>query len=273
MSRNAERAQPSSPPPLVSHPAVEQNLTISIPTTFVVLPSSGKYYPEGHPLHNEEVAEIKYMTTKEEEILNSQTLIQRGLVVDRLLKNILVDTTIDPRSLIMGDKNALLMAARIDAYGEDYQIVISCPLCTEQNELTVNLSDFDIKKAETPSEVSERGNPIITLPRSGAKIEVRFMDSRDEKIINDFLKKSKKMGIENALTLQYKQFVVSVNGDPSLHTIATFVSNMAAYDSRHLRTVYRELSPDMDMRFDFSCQYCGNEQQMEVPITVNFFWP
>jgi len=273
MSRNAQRIKASAPTPLVPKEDVEQKLTINIPTTFVVLPSEGKYYPEDHPLHNKEVIEIKHMTTKEEEILNSQSLIQRGLVVDRLLKNIIVDKTIPFESILLGDKNAILVAARSDAYGDDYGISIACPYCMEQNEIEIPLSDFVPKENKTPVDVSERGYPLITLPKTKAKVEVRFMNSHDEKTIAEYAKKSKKMGIENSLTLQYKQFVVSVNGDESGVTIGNFVGSMPAFDSRHLRKTYQELMPDLDMRFDFSCQFCGEEQEMEVPITVKFFWP
>ena len=278
MARNATRIQTvqEDKPELTSpqQPAtVEQPLTVNIPTNFVELPSAGRYYPQEHPLHNQEVVEIKFMTTKEEEILNSPALVQRGLAIDRLIRSVLVNKSIDSKTLLIGDKNAILVAARSDAYGSDYEIGVTCPVCAEKNEVLIDLSELSFKENESDIKMSEKGTPLLTLPRTQAEVELRFLTGKDEEIITKFSKKAKKRGIENNLTLQYKQMIVSIDGDSSVIKISNFISDMPAFDSRYLRKKYHEACPDIDLGFDFSCQYCGEEQQMEVPITVNFFWP
>ena len=90
------------------------------PTEVIELPSKGKVYPESNPLSNGRV-EIKYMTAKEEDILTSQNLIQQGTVVDKLLESLIVDKSIKIDDMLVGDKNAIMVSARILGYGKKYE--------------------------------------------------------------------------------------------------------------------------------------------------------
>ena len=91
------------------------------PTEMVELPSKGYFYTEGHPLSKGKV-EVKYMTAREEDILTSQNLIQQGTVIDKLLESLIVDKSIKIDDMLIGDKNAIMVAARILGYGKDYDI-------------------------------------------------------------------------------------------------------------------------------------------------------
>ena len=90
------------------------------PTEIVDLPSKGHFYVQGHPLSSGKV-EIKYMTAKEEDILTSQNLIQQGTVIEKLLQSLIVDKSVKVDDMLIGDKNAIMGAARILGYGKDYQ--------------------------------------------------------------------------------------------------------------------------------------------------------
>ena len=91
------------------------------PTEMVELPSKGYFYSEGHPLSSGRV-EIKYMTAREEDILTSQNLIKQGTVIDKLLEALVVDKSIKMDDMLIGDKNAIMVAARILGYGKNYDI-------------------------------------------------------------------------------------------------------------------------------------------------------
>ena len=124
MRNNQNRlAGPPGPSPASHHVpvAVHPSLSYSVPTEFVELPSKGMFYPEGHPLAGQETIEIKFMTAREEDILASEALIKNGLVLERLLESIMVDSNIDPKSLLIGDRNAIMVAARISAFGQEYE--------------------------------------------------------------------------------------------------------------------------------------------------------
>ena len=92
----------------------------SFHTEFIELPSKGHFYPEHKPLSSRKV-EMKYMTAKEEDILTSVNLIQQGIVLDKLLETLVVDKSINLDDILIGDKNALIVGARILAYGKNYE--------------------------------------------------------------------------------------------------------------------------------------------------------
>ena len=106
------------------------------PTEEVELPSKGLIYPKDHPLSSGKV-EVKYMTAKEEDILSNQAYIQKGVVLDKLLDSVIVSKNIDHRDLIIGDKNAVLIATRILGYGKEYKF------SRDGKEITVDLNDFE----------------------------------------------------------------------------------------------------------------------------------
>ena len=126
-----------------------QPMQFSVPTEFVDLPSKGKYYPQGHPLRGRESVEVKFMTAKEEDILASTALIRRGVVFERLLQSVMLDR-IDPNDLLIGDKNALLIATRISGYGPEYETEVQCPSCSNKSEFTFDLSEAQVKSEAQP---------------------------------------------------------------------------------------------------------------------------
>jgi hypothetical protein len=269
MSRNAERL---NQPNITTTEIPEQQATYSPPTTLVELPSQGKFYDPSHPLHDKDTVEIKPMTTRQEEILTNQSIIQAGEVVDRLVKSVLMNQKIDPTTLLIGDKNAILIALRVDGYGEDYEVNINCPVCTLGKKENIDLSQLGVKGVNEEIEMTDRGTFLVELPRTKAKVELRLLTGGDEKYIAEANKKQKKYGIERPLANQYSRMIVSVNGDEDPSVVSSFASSMPAFDSRFLRKIYKTVNPDVDMSFHFQCGHCGHEQGMEVPITANFFW-
>jgi len=250
------------------------------PTEFVDLPSKGKFYPEGHPLNDAESVEIRYMTAKDEDILTSQTLLKKGIAIERLLQNIIVDKSIRIDELLVGDKNALIVAARITGYGEEYDINITCPVCNVSNPHTVNLSELRTNYVDdnilTEFNIDKTGNNtfIITLPKSKVNVEVRLLNGRDERhlMVKSEQRKKHKL-LEAVLTDQFKSFIVSVNGNDQEKAVSSFIDNMPAYDSRYLRNIYTNITPNIEMQEYFSCLECGNTTEVDVPFTVQFFWP
>ena len=250
------------------------------PTEFVDLPTGGAFYPEGHPLQNQDSIEIRYMTAKDEDILTSQTLLKKGVAIDRLLQNVIVDKSVRVDDLYVGDKNALVVAARITGYGEDYDVSISCPTCGEPNSHVVDLSDLKINKLDETLledlniEKTQGGTFIINLPRSKVNVEVKLLTGRDERNFLVSSENKKKHNLpESVLTDQMKLFITSVNGDEKKDVVSSFVNNMPAYDSRYLRKVYSEITPNVKMECDFVCPECNASSAIDVPFTTAFFWP
>jgi len=268
----------------INPPSDGGGLSFVSPTEMVDLPSEGKYYPPAHPLHNETTIEIREMTAKEEDILTSQSLIQKGVVFDKLLQNIIVDGRISHQHLLIGDKSAILVAARISAYGEEYETQATCPSCYAEQDTSFNLRDATIKGPPNLAEVTEEvGSPvrdtgngtfIVTLPKSQLDAEIKLINGDDERRMSASRKmRKKRKQLDNMLTSTLKACIVSVSGTDDKQEIERFIDNMPAQDSRFIRKVMLQVTPNIDLTQEFVCEECDYEQDMEVPVTTDFFWP
>ena len=278
MSRrnNLERTgapQPDAPAPL----EIEGSDLFAFvnPTEFVELPSGGVYYPEGHPLHNKPVIEIKHMTAKEEDILTSEALLRNGLAIDRLLESVILDKNIKVDDLLLGDKNAILIAARVTGFGNFYEVTTTCPACSRESDYTFDLSEL---KPHTPTlgdSGRDEGNGVFSfdLPVSKVRLFVRLLTSRDEKNITaNFINKDG-MPASNPITGLLRSIVVAANEHTDPATLQKFIEMMPIPDVKHVRSTYDALKPDLDLRFDFRCPLCHEEGKVGMPMTAKFFWP
>ena len=262
----------SSPAPSSN---VSDPLNFIVPTMHVDLPSKGKYYPANHPLKDKDSIELRFMTAKDEDILTSPNLIKKGIVLNRLVRSLLLDKTINPDDILLGDKNAILIQARISGYGSWYQVNVTCPSCAEEQEEEYDIEECSILSGgDTDLEnVSflENGNFVITLPKTKVECEVKFFTGHEEKVI--FKNLEQKKGPENLLSQQMKLAVLAVNGHDNPEVVEYFIENMPISDARALREVYDKVSPSANLRANFACQNCDHEEDVEVPLTTNFFWP
>ena len=171
----------------VPSPAKDSNplLNFAVPTEIIELPSRGLFYPSGHPLHNKETVEIRYMTAKDEDILTSPALLRKGIALERMLQNLILEEGVDTEDLLIGDRNALLVAARITGYGKIYPAKVTCPACTQVFENEFDLSNFQenynfINSEESPFNFTDSGTIEIELPKTGFLVEVKPLSGRDE---------------------------------------------------------------------------------------------
>ena len=246
------------------------------PTEIVSLPSKGLVYPESSPLRSGTI-EMKYMTAREEDILTSQNLIKQGIVLEKLMQSMIV-TPINFNELVIGDKNAIMIAARILGYGKAYETVIECPFCKADNKISVDLTT--LPETNIPDDVTTVSPGIFeyTLPQTNRVVHFRLMSTGDDKRISKELetqKKSNKDGIDRELTTRLKHLIVSIDGNADKKVIANFVDNeLFAMDSRAFRTYMKSISPDTKFEIDFTCTECGGEEEaLSFNINTNFFWP
>ena len=254
------------------------DLTWTNPTHYVDLPSRGRFYPPEHPLHNKEQVEIKYMTAAEEDLLTSQSLLQKGIAVERVLESLLVDKNVRVDDLMLGDKNALTIGARITGYGSMYKAMVTCPSCGQDSDYEFDLTKIESNawEAALPAvgTMTPNNTMLVRLPVTDVEVEVRFMTGHDEKkLAEEAKRKSRKNMPSTSLTDSLRTFIVSVNGIDSPFAIANFVQTMPAQDSRKLRLIYGMIAPNIDMTQEFECDKCGHNADLEVPLGANFFWP
>ena len=269
-------------PPQTQNQQTFDPLHFVAPTEFVEIPSLGKGYPAGHPLHNKDSVEIRFMTAKDEDILSSQTLLKNGVAIERFLQNILVDQSINVKKLLVADRNAILIAARVSGYGNEYQTKLNCPGCGVISEHTFDLNDKKIinlaNNADLKEDLSitetENGTFVTKMPFSKFKVEFKMLLGEDElHIANVTAGRRKRKMVEAMLSDQYKRMIVSIEGHADAGIVNRYVDNMPTIDSRHLRNCYKVVAPDVKISDEFNCHSCGHEQEMEVPFGADFFWP
>jgi len=238
-----------------------------VPTETVELPSKGLLYPKDSPLSKGKI-EMKYMTAKEEDILTNQNYIKNGTVIDRLLKSLIITEGVDYNQLLVGDKNAIMFAARILSYGKDY-------VFNYGGQQTVDLSTLDLKYLDEKVIKEGKNEFAFDLPTTGNTLTFKLLNHSDEKSIERELVGLKKLN-KNAspeVTTRLKRIITSINGQTEQKDIRSFVDNyLLAKDARALRKEYTKINPDINMKFKLSDDD-GGEEEVELPIGLNFFWP
>ena len=235
-----------------------------LPTEIVDLPSKGLLYPQDNPLSSGQI-EMKYMTAKEEDILTNQSYIADGTVFDRLFKSLIV-SKIDYNDLIIGDKNAILIAARILGYGKDYSFNYG------GKEHTVDLTQ--IKDKEIDESLFTKGINKFTyiLPSTGSTIVYKILTHRDEQKIKSELDGYKKINKNSSpeITTRLKHTILSIDGEEDKKAIRDFVDNyLLARDAKAFRDHVKQTQPDVDLTFFPD----GSESRVDLPIGLTFFWP
>ena len=242
------------------------------PTEVVTLPSKGKLYPKTNPLSKGEV-ELKYMTAKEEDILTSINLIRKGIVLDKVLESIIVDKKIKVDDLLVGDKNGLIIAARILGYGKNYDVTAACSDCGETSTLDV---DCTLLKDKELSDDIKENKFSITLPATKVTLEFKLISSGEEKKVEKDVEAMKKIqpDIDYTNSFKFKRMITSIDGDTTQSVINDFVDNkFLAQDSLEFRRYINKISPDVDMTYPFECTHCSHTQEVVVPLGTGFFWP
>ena len=247
------------------------------PTEFVELPSQGQGYPQGHPLNGKDSMEIRFMTAKEEDILTSRTLLKKGVALERVLQSLVKDKSIDVGSMLIGDRNAILVAARASAYGEWYKTTINCPNCGEQNKKAFKLSEPTIYHGdeldEYDVEITEKGTYNVTLPYSKLVVECRLLTGKDEMKLVKRMQDKKNKQKDGVVLSQMHLYIVAVNEYTEPQVVDYSINNMVAPDSRYLRNAVKAFTPQLKITGDFECNSCEHEQELEVPFGADFFWP
>ena len=237
------------------------------PTEMVELPSRGLLYPEEHPLASGEI-EIKYMTAKEEDILTNQNYLKQGTVIDKLLQSLIV-TKFNYDDLLVGDKNALLIAARILGYGKDYTFTYG------GEDVTVDLSLIPTNYLEEEI-LKEKGvNSFdFEVPTTGNVLTFKLLSGHDEKAIEAEIKGMKRINknADSSVSTRLKHQIIAIDGNDDKKKIREFVDNyFLARDSSAFRAYLKLINPDIKMTFIHEGD--NGEKEVAIPMEASFLWP
>jgi len=246
------------------------------PTEVLDLPSKGLVYPKEHPLSSGQIT-IKYMTAKEEDILSNQNLIKKGVVLDKLFESIIADSDVNPNDIFIGDKNAILLATRVFGYGPNYEVEVTDPFTLEKQNVTIDLTQIQTK--EVDESVLNRENKYkFKLPSSGKEIQFKLLTHGDEieitKEIQALQRLNKVKESSNDVTTRFRHMILSVDGNSDRGFVNKWVSNQfLALDTKAFRKYVKQISPDMDMKFQFTSDLTGETEALDIPFNISFFYP
>jgi len=244
------------------------------PTEVIDLPSKGWFYEESNPLSSGKI-ELRMMTARDEDILTNQNYVRKGIMFEKLLQSLIIDPNVDVKDLLLMDQNALMIAARRLAYSDSYVVNVMCPKCNDDNKIDIDLSKIKDKEVDVSQFPQGVNRFEFKLPKGGQTIIYKILSQRDQDLIDEEtrqIQKGNKLASAE-VTTRLKHMIVSVDGNSDRTFVKNFVMNMYAMDARSLREHMNEYLPTVDMTFDYECPSCSHTERMDVPLTVQFFWP
>lgn len=258
--------------------AFKAEFGLDIPVEQVPVPSNGQAYPLNSSLHGREVLEIRAMTAREEDILTSKALLKKGTVISELIRSCLVDKSIDPTSMLAGDRNALMVSIRVTGYGHEYDAEITCSNddCEMKSSRKFNLAELEIQRLKIQPLSPGQNLFEFKLPVTKKTVKFRFLTGLDEENQTQMADRQKKAGLSvgaNTVTNNLQSAIVAIDGTEDRGKINKFVSMMPARDSLELRNYIRENEPGIKMRQEVECPHCGHREEVAIPIGVSFLWP
>lgn len=250
---------------------------LDIPTEVIDLPSQGKVYSSTNPLSKGSIS-IKYMTAKEEDILASQNLIKKGVHLDKLFESVIVEDGVNPDDIILGDKNAILLATRLLGYGKDYKVEVSDPFTLERQSVNIDLSKVQVKDIDM-SKLNSDNRYEFTLPNSKKEVVFKFLSHGDDKSISAETQALKRISKDisaggKEVTTRLRYMIQEIDGKSDRGFINNYVNNnLLASDSKALREYVRSIQPDMDLTFTFTSDLTGESEVLDIPFGIDFFYP
>jgi len=250
---------------------------IAVPVVSVEIPSGGAIYPVDSSLHGKSSIDIKSMTAKEEDILTSGPLLRQGKAMSTLLKSCIIDKSINPEDLLVGDRNAILIAIRVSGYGAEYGAKIECRECGDQFDHEFSLAKIPVRSLEASPIEEGRNLFYFELPVLKKQVAFKLLTGAEERELTQLQDRTRKaLGVgapENNVTMRLLHQVVSVDGETDRQLLARLIRKMPARDSLELRKYIDKISPGVDLKEFVTCASCGEETEVDVPFGADFFWP
>jgi hypothetical protein len=234
----------------------------------VKLPSLGLLYPNGLS----EVS-VEYMTSKDEDLLTTPSLIENGTVINVLLKRKIKTQGVNPDDLLIGDRSAIILFLRTSSYGSDYTVQVSDPRTGVPFKATVDL--LKLKYKELTIQPTEQGYFSIVLPMRKKTVLFKLLNyGEDTQIFKkaEAIKEAYGEEFSQYSTMKIKSHIISIDGKTDRSYIDKFVDAMPALDSLTIRRKIQEVSPDIDMTYEFVAKD-GYKFNASLSLGIDFFFP
>lgn len=234
----------------------------------VDLPSKGLFYD-----NKISQLEVEYMTSKDEDLITTPSLIESGKVLDILLKRKIKTKGVIPEMLLPGDRNAILLFLRTSSYGFEYNVTITDPRTGVPFKTVVNLNNLKYKEMKELPDA--KGHFSIDIPMRKKKVIFRLLNSGEENEIYqkaEEIKEAYNLEFSEYNTMKLKASIISIDGKTDRSYIDRFVDAMPALDALTIRKKIIEVSPDIDMTYEFKAKD-GFKFKGQLTVDVDFFFP
>ena len=230
------------------------------------LPSKGLFFTKVPQVR------VEYLTAKDEDLLTTPSLIENGTVLDELLKR-KIKTIIDIDKMLMGDKNAVLLFLRASSYGSKYEVNVINPFNGRAFKSMIDLTKLKYKEiSELPD---ENGEFTLELPKRKKMIKFRLLTHKESVALlkkAELLKDSYSALFAETNTLRLKTSITEIEGNRDANYIHRFVDAMPALDALTIRKKMQDVSPDVDMSYDFVTP-AGEPFRAPIVMGIDFFFP
>jgi hypothetical protein len=161
-------------------------------------------------------------------------------------------------------------------YGPDYEVEVTDPFSGERQKVTIDLSEIQTKDIDF-SILNAENRYEFELPTSKKKITFKLLTHKDEKDINAEIQAlerlSKNKDNTSDVSTRLKYMITSVDGDTDKGNINKFAKNMLARDTRVIRDYIKLISPDLNLKYDFTSEITGETEALDIPFGISFFYP
>jgi hypothetical protein len=234
----------------------------------VKLPSKGLFYKNGVSEVN-----VEYMTSKDEDLLTTPSLIENGTVLDILLARKMKIKGISPNDLLAGDRNAIILFLRSSSYGPEYSVQVPDPRTNVLFSEKVDLLKLKYKKVTEQPDVN--GQFSVEIPMLKKTVIFKILTSGEETMLTkqaEAQQDAMSLEFSEYSTLKLKSHIISIDGKVDRTYISKFVDVMPALDALTIRRKILDVSPDVDMEYEFTAKD-GYKFKAQLSVGIDFFFP
>jgi hypothetical protein len=230
-----------------------------VPGYIVPLPSKGLIYPITSPLRKGSI-EMRHMTAYDEDILSNASYIKSGVVLEKLLESLIITPNIDIEDMILPDREALIISARIFGYGKSYPVIITDPTTNKSLERVIDLSKIPFRTFDLVSD--DNGEFQYKLESNGDTIKFSFLPARFTKNINE----------EHSISQLLEYAIQEINGNRNKSFISEYIKySFLASDAKKFRTYMGDNVPGLDLNLEFEGED-GSTFKSGFQLGTDLFW-
>ncbi len=156
--------------------------------------------------------------------------------------------------------------------------MVECSKCEEKSrpEPGFDLSRLELKPLGAEPIALGVNAFKFTLPISKKEVVFKLFTGADERTLSNDLEQMKKKGqsaVEPAISHRLWMHILQLGEETDRAKLMRQIQLMTPRDSRALRKYIADIEPGLNMTGTFDCKSCGETTDVDIPMSVDFFWP